>query len=64
MNIMEMVRYGENYYYHQLVCDVFVWQIYTWPWAILKVKIEVMNISTMDVLEMLTDMEKITNDIT
>ena len=42
---------------HTWACD---WYIYIWPWPILKVKFKVTDISTINILEMVTDTVKIT----
>ena len=60
MNILVTDRI--KYYYHQITSHAwtFDWHIYIWPWPILKVKVKVMHISTMNSLEMVTDMIEIT----
>ena len=40
----------------------FDWHIFIWPWSILKVKVKVMRISTVNILKIITDRADITID--
>ena len=56
-------RRSKRYYYHQLESRewAFDWQIYIWPWliVILKTKVRDCEISTVNILNMVTDMKNI-----
>ena len=46
MNVLKIVVVGANIANKKKVTWTFHWHIYVWPWPILKVTVEVINIST------------------
>ena len=60
--ILQMLRIGKHCYYdqlesHVLTFDYHIYNFYNWPWAILKVKVKIVHISTADILEIVNDMD-------